>query len=232
MSVNTWHGSVEKALSLSGKHPGCKIAIAAIADHRHDRRVTHAAGVELDGAAATLPPEEMPAGVDFIRVRDDHTRMEAVTTMEVSLTRVNERAHFVARNPEGNEVHLDGSGAVGGEEAGFRPMQLLLSALAGRASVDLSDILRKQRAGVRHIEILASGERGEGVPAPFTSLHLHFRLYGEVDRAKAERALDLAVNHYCSVGEMLRKAAPLTYDYEILSADAARRPAAASGEGA
>jgi putative redox protein len=144
--------------------------------------------------------------------------------MEITLTRVNDRVHFVGRNPEGNEIHIDGSPSVGGEEAGFRPMQLLLAALAGCASTDLSDILRKQRAGLEQLEIVASGERADAVPAPFTAIHLHFKLYGGVDRAKAERALDLAVNKYCSVGEMVRKAAPITYDYEILPA-AARRPA-------
>jgi putative redox protein len=142
--------------------------------------------------------------------------------MNIKLTRANDRVHFVAHNPEGNEVHIDGSPGIGGDDAGFRPMQLLLASLAGCASMDLVDILRKQRAGMEDVEIEVSGERdANATPQPFTKIHVHFRFFGDVDKAKAERALDLAMNKYCSVGEMLRKAATIEYDYEIT---AAKRP--------
>jgi putative redox protein len=138
--------------------------------------------------------------------------------MNIKLTRANDRVHFVARNPEGNEVHIDGSPALGGEEAGFRPMQLLLASLAGCMSMDLVDILRKQRAGMEDVEIEVTGKRDtNATPSPFTNIHVHFRFFGDVDRSKAERALDLAVNKYCSVGEMLSKSATIDYDYEVVS---------------
>ncbi len=138
--------------------------------------------------------------------------------MDIKLTRANDRVHFVAHNPEANEVHIDGSISVGGENSGFRPMQLLLASLAGCASMDLVDILRKQRAGMEDVEIEVSGERDpDATPSPFTKIHLHFRLFGNVDTKKAERALDLAVNKYCSVGEMLRQSAQISYDYEIVT---------------
>lgn len=137
--------------------------------------------------------------------------------MNIKIDRANDRVHFVAHNPEGNEVHIDGSQKVGGEEAGFRPMQLLLASLAGCASMDLVEILRKQHAGMEDVEIEVTGERDlDATPSPFTSIHLHFRFFGNVDRTKAERALDLAVNKYCSVGEMLKQAATIDYDYEIV----------------
>lgn len=97
-------------------------------------------------------------------------------------------------------------------------MQLLLASLASCASMDLVDILKKQRAGMEEVEIEVSGERDStGTTSPFTSIHLHFRFFGNVDRSKAEKALDLAVNKYCSVGEMLSKSAKIDYDYEIES---------------
>lgn len=142
--------------------------------------------------------------------------------MNVKLSRLNDRVHFVAQNPEGNEIHIDGAPGVGGEEAGFRPMQLLLASVASCASMDLVDILRKQRAGMEDVEIEVSGERDhDATPSPFTKIHLHFRLFGEVDRTKAERALDLAVNKYCSVGETVRGVAEIDYDYEIVASRAA-----------
>ncbi|MFW5785801.1 MAG: OsmC family protein [bacterium] len=135
--------------------------------------------------------------------------------MKVSLHRANDRVHFVARNAEGAEIHIDGAPAIGGEGAGLRPMETLLAALATCASMDLVEILRKQRAGLEEIEIDADGTRPDTSPAPFTAIHLHFTLIGPVDEAKATRALDLAVNKYCSVGEMLRTSAAITFDYEI-----------------
>jgi putative redox protein len=135
--------------------------------------------------------------------------------MKVSLHRANDRVHFVARNAEGAEIHIDGAPAIGGEDAGLRPMETLLAALATCASMDLVEILRKQRAGLEDIEIDVNGTRPDTTPAPFTAIHLHFTLIGPVNEAKAARALDLAVTKYCSVGEMLRTSADITYDYEI-----------------
>lgn len=136
--------------------------------------------------------------------------------MNIKLTRANDQVHFVAHNPEGNEVHIDGSPKIGGVDAGFRPMQLLLASVASCASMDIVDILRKQRAGMEDVEIEISGERDpEATPTPFTSIHMHFRFFGDVDRSKAERALDLAVNKYCSVAETLSKSVKIDYDYEI-----------------
>lgn len=139
--------------------------------------------------------------------------------MKVSLERANEHVHLIARNDDGNELHIDGAEKIGGEGAGFRPMQTLLAALAGCASMDLVSILEKQRAGLRHLKITVDGTRPDTTPAPFSAIHLHFSLFGPVDQSKAERALDLAVNKYCSVGEMLRKSAEITYSYEILAED-------------
>ena len=137
--------------------------------------------------------------------------------MKISLTQVNDAVHFVARNPQGLETHIDGKSEIGGEDAGFRPMQLVLAALAGCASMDLTVILRKQRAGVEHIEIDVTGERREGgKTSPFTAIELCFKLYGDVQHTKAERAVALAVDEYCSVADMLRPTVEISYRIEYL----------------
>jgi putative redox protein len=137
--------------------------------------------------------------------------------MKVSVTRVNDRVHFVAANDDGNEIHIDGSPKVGGEGKGFRPMQTVLAALATCASTDLVAILEKQRAGLQDLKIDVHGDRPDTSPAPFSAIRLHFTLVGPVDDAKARRALDLAVHKYCSVGEMLKKSADISYTYEIVA---------------
>lgn len=136
--------------------------------------------------------------------------------MEVKVKRVNDRVHLVASNDSNLEVHLDGNEKIGGENGGFRPMQLILAAIAGCSSIDLVLILEKQRQSLKDLRITVSGERADDVPSPFETIHLHFELIGEIEEEKAKRAVDLAVDRYCSVGEMLKSSVDITHSFEIL----------------
>ena len=139
--------------------------------------------------------------------------------MQVELHRVNDRVHFRAQNADGNTIEIDGAERVGGEGAGFRPMQLALSALASCSVMDLIPILEKQRQSVDDVQIVASGERADRTPSPFTSVNLHYVLTGEIDPQKARRAVELALYKYCSVGEMLQATVTITYSFEIRGTD-------------
>jgi putative redox protein len=136
--------------------------------------------------------------------------------MRIELNRVNDAVHLEAVNEDGNVVSIDGSPAVGGTKSGFRPMQMLLAGLGGCSAIDFIDILKKQRQDLRDIRIIIDAQR-EDKPAPsvFTSIHMHFKLQGTLDVRKVERALDLSVEKYCSVGKILEKTARITYSYEI-----------------
>ncbi len=136
-------------------------------------------------------------------------------TMSIALRRVNAAAHFEATNGDGNTVSIDGAAAVGGENLGFRPMQLALTALASCAGMDVAPILAKQRQRLRDMRVTATGERGDGTPSPFTAIHLHFDLYGALREAPVRKALDLAVHKYCSVGAMLEGAVDITWTVDI-----------------
>ncbi|MFW6388049.1 MAG: OsmC family protein [bacterium] len=124
----------------------------------------------------------------------------------------------MAENEGGNAIHVDGAEAIGGENAGFRPMQLLLAALGSCASMDVVPILKKQRQDVRDVQVRIDGERKpDATPSPFTSIHIHFTVYGNVDSAKAERAVSLAVEKYCSVAESLAENINLTHSCSVES---------------
>ncbi len=135
--------------------------------------------------------------------------------MKVNFARVNDRVHFRVTNPEGNTIDVDGAPRVGGEGGGFRPMQLVLAAIASCATMDLVPILEKQRQRLDDISIEVTGERGEGVPSPFTAINIHYELTGDIDDGKARRAIELAVYKYCSVGEMLKATVDITYSFVI-----------------
>ncbi len=136
----------------------------------------------------------------------------------IDLKRVSGDFHLEATNDTGNSIQLDASPDVGGTGKGMRPMQLLLAALGGCSSVDLVMILKKQKQELKDISITVSGEREKGkVPSLYTDAHIHFKLVGNLDKEKVEKAIVLAVEKYCSVAKTLEKSAIITHSFEIIS---------------
>lgn len=131
--------------------------------------------------------------------------------MRVELTRVGPAA-FAARAGSGGELVLDGSPEIGGEGRGMRPMELLLTALASCAAMDVVHILRRQRQPLEDLEIVVEGDRREGTPSPFSAVHLRFLARGAVDPRKLERAVRLGVERYCSVGASLHPDVAVTWE--------------------
>ena len=125
-----------------------------------------------------------------------------MSRMSVKLERVG-KAAFQAQADSGGQVLLDGSPEIGGEGRGMRPMELLLTALASCAAMDVVHILDRQRQPLENLEILVEGTRREGAPSPFSAIHLRFVAHGAVDPGKLERAVRLGVERYCSVGASL-----------------------------
>lgn len=120
--------------------------------------------------------------------------------MEISLERVNQAVHFKTINTSGASIDVDGSPDIGGENLGLRPMELILSSLATCGAFELVEILKKQRQQLETLHIKVTGEREDGKAARrFTRISMEFTLTGNVKKHKAERALDLAYDKYCSV---------------------------------
>lgn len=136
--------------------------------------------------------------------------------MEINLRRLDDAFHMEATNDTGNTVETDGSPGIGGHNKAMRPMQMLLASLAGCSSIDVIYILKKQRQPLDDIKINIKGERSDG-PAPnlFTNIHVHYDLYGALKEEKAEQAVRLSMEKYCSVSKMLEKGATITWSYKI-----------------
>ncbi|COX48053.1 OsmC-like protein [Mycobacterium tuberculosis] len=98
----------------------------------------------------------------------------------------------------------------------MRPMELVLMALGSCSVFDLTTILQKQRQDIQDIDVEVQGERREEIPNIFTKIRIAFKLKGEIDPAKAERAAELAVKKYCSVHDMLANGGiEITYSLQI-----------------
>ena len=138
--------------------------------------------------------------------------------MDVTIRRVNQNILFEAENGNGNTIRMDGAAASGGG-GGFRPMELLLAGIGGCSAFDVVELLREAGQELKDLSITVSGERApDRTPAVFTSIHLSYTLFGPVDPAEAERALELGIKRQCSVGEMLGRSAEITYSYTIEAA--------------
>jgi len=136
--------------------------------------------------------------------------------MEVNLKRIDENYLMEATNESGNTLQTDGSPAIGGGNQAFRPMQMLLAAIGGCSSIDIISLLRKQRQELEDIQIKVTGDRREGeVPSLFKSIHIHYVLIGDVNEKKAERAVNLSMEKYCSVSMIIKESAEITWSYEV-----------------
>jgi putative redox protein len=107
---------------------------------------------------------------------------------------------------KGHTIKIDIPVEQGGNGDGFRPMQTVLAALCGCSAVDVVSILKKQRQPLSDLVIKVDGERQHGMePSLWEKVHLLFQITGDVEPAKASRAVQLSIEKYCSVAETLRR---------------------------
>lgn len=125
----------------------------------------------------------------------------------VKLKRTNGDYGFDSVNENGTVIKMDTNTEMGGHEYGARPMQLLLNALAGCASIDVISILKKQRQEIKHFDVTVSGEREANTePSLWKHIDMKFEMTGNIDPGKAQRAIEISMNKYCSVAATLIKA--------------------------
>jgi putative redox protein len=119
---------------------------------------------------------------------------------------------FVAESPSGHRVALDSDRSSNGAPG---PMELLLVALGACTATDVVSILAKKRQKLESLEVEVSGERAAEPPAVWVKLEIVYKLRGDLDEPAVKHAIQLSEEKYCSVAAMLRKAAPITFRYEI-----------------
>lgn len=126
---------------------------------------------------------------------------------------------FAGTSASGHRVVVDSGSIPADEKAGAGPMELILLGAGGCASANVVQILKKSRVGFSAVEVRLSGQRAEHPPRVFTDIHLHFVVSGnDLPNKPIARAVDLAINKYCSATNMLAKAVTLTHSFEIQQA--------------
>jgi len=126
---------------------------------------------------------------------------------------------FDVETGSGHHIKLDAAEHNGGQDAGPRPMEMLLVALASCAGMDIITILRKKRQGVSAYEIRMHGERVEEHPRVFVKITVEHVFTGHALHSDAvRRAIDLTEEKYCGASAMLGKTATITHTFRLIEA--------------
>lgn len=120
---------------------------------------------------------------------------------------------FNVRTRSGHDIRVEGTAAE--VQSGPGPMELLLVGLATCSSTNVVEMLTKMRQPFTSLEIDVSGERAPDPPRIWTDIALHYRIKGNVDPRRLERAIWLSDNKICSVYAMLSAVASIQSTYEI-----------------
>ena len=126
---------------------------------------------------------------------------------------------FDAEAGSGHRVTLDAAEHGGGQNTGFRPMELLLVGLGGCTGMDVISILRKKRQQVTGYAVHVSGIRAEENPMVFVEITvMHIVTGHHIQPEAVARAIQLSEERYCGAGAMLGKVAHLTRTFRIVEA--------------
>lgn len=127
------------------------------------------------------------------------------------------RMSFNGSSESGYWVPLGTSPSVGGENDGFRPMELIAIGLAGCTGMDVISILEKKKQNVTNFEVRVHAENAVEHPKVFTSIEIEYVVQGVgIDAAAVERAVELSETKYCPAQNMLGKAVPITHKISII----------------
>jgi putative redox protein len=125
--------------------------------------------------------------------------------------------NFEGSASSGHMLSMDADDAAGGHNKGFRPSELLLVGFGGCSGMDVISILRKKRQNITGLEMNVKGEKAESFPHVYKEVHIEYVVKGKgLEKEAVERAINLSLEKYCSVGATLGKTGTITHSYRIV----------------
>ncbi|MDA8216254.1 MAG: OsmC family protein [Dehalococcoidales bacterium] len=141
-----------------------------------------------------------------------------MSTMTAKVT-LQEKVRWQGEAGSGYTLSIDGSPDHGGEDAGFRAMELMLLSLGGCLGGSMLNILRRMREDVTGYEIHLTGERAEQPPTVYRTIVLEHTITGhKVSEVSVKRALALTEDKYCAAKAVICQTAALTHTIRIVEA--------------
>ena len=122
----------------------------------------------------------------------------------------NPEEQFVLSDIENYKIKMKRPGGV-------KPSDMLAMALIGCSSVDVVEILNKQKQDLRELKVTAESTQDETPPWRFRKIHIHYQAIGKgIDLEKLAKAIRISEEKYCSVYATLKDAIEITHDYEVV----------------
>jgi putative redox protein len=135
--------------------------------------------------------------------------MDAQVTWQGGMT-------FDATATSGFHVTLGTTPKVGGNDDGFRPLELMLMSLAGCTAMDVISILTKKRQDVTAFEVKVHAEQTSEHPHVFTSATIEYVVTGhDIKEEAVKRAVELTATKYCPAQAMMNKVMPIELSHTI-----------------
>jgi putative redox protein len=123
---------------------------------------------------------------------------------------------FTGTSNSGFDVPLGTDLDSGGNNDGFRPLELMGVSLAGCTAMDVVSILRKKQQKVTAFEVKIHADRAADHPKVFTHTFITYLVTGhDLDEKALRRSIELSTTKYCPAVAMLDKVAPIEFCYEI-----------------
>ncbi len=121
---------------------------------------------------------------------------------------------FDGTTTTGHHIVIDALPPTGADN-GPKPIELLLTALAGCTAMDVLSILQKKREPIQGLEVLVQGERCQEHPRIYTDIEIVYYVRGNVNPDAVARAIELSETKYCGVSAMLGARAKIETRFEI-----------------
>ena len=124
---------------------------------------------------------------------------------------------FEGSADSGFKVALGADPAVGGQNDGLRPMELIAIGLAGCTAMDVISILSKKKQEVETFEVQVQAQRAGEHPKVFTHFVIEYVVSGrDISREAVERAVQLSAEKYCPAQAMFKEIAPMKLKITLL----------------
>lgn len=130
----------------------------------------------------------------------------------VTLTWSKKGLQFIAHDQENHKIVVDTDIETGGFNQGFKPMELLLVALAGCMGMDIIAILQKKGGKIDHFQMILRGDKNAQHPHRYIKIKYEISCQGDYRREDLMRAFELSRDKYCSVLATLKNTPEFEFD--------------------
>ena len=130
------------------------------------------------------------------------------------------RLSFIGEADTGFSLPIGANPQVGGDNDGFRPMELIAIGIAGCTAMDVISVLQKKRQNVTAFEVQLHSQQAQDYPRVFTQIEIEYLISGDdIDETAVQRAIELSENKYCPAQAMFNQILSIKLSYNILQTE-------------